>query len=235
MLKAAIYARVSTDDKGQDTANQTTPLASYAERRGWPVVHVYTEEESAWKGGHQKELSRALEDARRGRFNVLLVWSLDRVSREGPLAILKLVDRLGRYRCQIISLQESWTEAPGELFPLLLALAGWVAEQESKRRSERTKAGLARVRATGKHIGRPSLADYVACVKCGGCFPPSHFDTEGHKKGQTLLATIEPLLVRYRAGELSLKALARDTGLPRKGLTRLVEGATIAAIKQGGK
>ena len=56
---------------------------------------------------------------------------------------------------KVISYQESWTEAPGELGELLYALAGWVARMESQRRSERTKAGLARVVAQGKKLGRP--------------------------------------------------------------------------------
>ncbi len=56
----------------------------------------------------------------------------------------------------MLSYQESWTEAPGELAELLYALTGWVARMESQRRSERTKAGLARVKAQGKRLGRPS-------------------------------------------------------------------------------
>ena len=57
---------------------------------------------------------------------------------------------------KVLSYQESWTEAPGELAELLYALTGWVAKMESQRRSERTKAGLARVRAQGKRLGRPT-------------------------------------------------------------------------------
>jgi len=55
----------------------------------------------------------------------------------------------------VLSSQESWTEAPGELAELLYALTGWVARMESQRRSERTRAGLARVKAQGKRLGRP--------------------------------------------------------------------------------
>jgi len=89
------------------------------------------------------------------RFEVVLVWALDRLSREGPLAILTLVDRLKNCGVTVISYQESWTEAPGELAELLYALAGWIARMESQRRSERTKAGLAKVVAKGKKLGRP--------------------------------------------------------------------------------
>jgi putative DNA-invertase from lambdoid prophage Rac len=101
-----------------------------------------------------------LDDARKQQFDTVLVWALDRLSREGPLAILTLVNRLKQYGVKVISYQESWTEAPGELADLSFALTGWVARMESQRRSERTKAGLARVKAMGKHHGcqRPGMA-----------------------------------------------------------------------------
>jgi len=151
---------VSTDDKGQNTENQMAPLLAFAERRGWPVVAVYKEEETAWKAGHQAELARAKEDARKGKFDVLLVWALDRLCREGPLGTLQLWHQmLDSYRVQIISLQESWTELGGPMVDLFLSLSGWVAKYESDRRSERTKAGMARVRQYGSKsglaIGRP--------------------------------------------------------------------------------
>jgi len=77
------------------------------------------------------------------------------LSREGVAAILNLVDRFKRYGVRVISLQESWTEAPGDMADLLYAITGWVANFESRRRSERTKAGLARALAEGKKLGRP--------------------------------------------------------------------------------
>jgi len=66
-----------------------------------------------------------------------------------------LVNRLKNYGVKVISYQESWTEAPGELADLLYAIAGWVARMESQRRSERIKAGLAGVVAQGKKLGQP--------------------------------------------------------------------------------
>ena len=93
LLRCALYLRVSTGS--QDTQNQRVALEDYAVRRGWEVVAVYEEAESAWKGGHQRELAKAIRDAQRGKFQVLLVWALDRLSREGALAILSLVHRLG--------------------------------------------------------------------------------------------------------------------------------------------
>ena len=68
------------------------------------------------------------------------------------MAILTLVNRLKNCGIKVISYQESWTEAPGELGELLYALAGWVARMESQRRSERTRAGLARAKAQGMRL-----------------------------------------------------------------------------------
>jgi len=153
MIKASIYVRVSTG--AQDTTNQLSVLKDWARRRGFEVVRVYSEEESAWKAGQQKELARLLQDSKKRKFDVILVWALDRLLREGSLAILSLVNRLKICGVRVISYQESWTEAPGEIGEILYAIAGWVAKMESQRRSERTKAGLAKVRAQGKRLGRP--------------------------------------------------------------------------------
>ena len=153
MIRAAVWLRVS--DAGQHAENQLPDLEAWAQRRGLEVVQVYQLQESAWRGGHQKVLTQVYQDARRSKFQVLLVWALDRLSREGPLATLEIVHRLGGCGVQVWSYQEPWTEAGGELLDLLLAIAGWVARMESNRRSERTKAGLARAIAQGKTLGRP--------------------------------------------------------------------------------
>lgn len=152
-MKVSIYSRVSTGE--QDTKNQSIVLTDWAVQRGYEVVKVYTEEESAWRNGHQRELSKLIDDARHRKFQAVLVWALDRLSREGALAILNLVQKLSSCGVKVLSYQESWTEAPGELAELLYALTGWVARMESQRRSERTKAGLARLVAQGKKLGRP--------------------------------------------------------------------------------
>ena len=151
--KAAILARVS--NAGQHSENQVPDLIAWAERRGLAVVVTYQLQESAWKGAHRKKLTQVYRDARAGKFQVLLVWALDRLSREGPLATLEIVHRLGQSGVQVWSYQEPWTEAGGESLDLLLAIAGWVARMESNRRSERTKAGLDRAVAQGKRLGRP--------------------------------------------------------------------------------
>lgn len=91
-MKICIYSRVSTGD--QDPTNQSAVLTEWAGQRGFDIVKVYEEQESAWKAGHQRELANLLDDARKRKFDAVLVWALDRLSREGPLAILSLVNRL---------------------------------------------------------------------------------------------------------------------------------------------
>jgi len=155
MSKVAIYLRVSSTE--QTTENQVPALEDWVRSRGHDLVAVYEEEESAWRNGHQAKLAECLQDIRGGRrrVDILLVWSLDRLSRTGAAAILNLVNTLRTYRVQVVSLQEPWTEMPGEAGEILYAVAGWVARMESERRSQRTRAGLERVKATGKRLGRP--------------------------------------------------------------------------------
>jgi len=154
-MKVAIYTRVSTED--QSTDNQELALEKYATGRGWDIIAAYKEQASAWKEGHQVELSRLLSDCRnrQKRPDVVLVWALDRLTRQGPAAILNLVNTFRLHGVRVLSLQETWTELPGELGEVLYAIIGWVAQQESQRRSERTKAGLERLKKLGKTLGRP--------------------------------------------------------------------------------
>ena len=152
-LKAVIYSRVSTQD--QSTDNQVPILEAWAKQRDYELVGSYIESETAWRDGHQKELARLLGDARHYKFDFVLVWALDRLSREGPTAILNLISKLGQCQVKVLSYEEPWTEAPGQLGELLFAIAGWVAKMESDRRSERTKAGLLKAQRDGKTLGRP--------------------------------------------------------------------------------
>ncbi len=81
--KAAIWIRVS--DPAQRADNQLPDIQAWASRRGLEIAQIYELQESAWQGAHQKKLSQVYQDARQGKFQVLLVWALNRLSREGPL------------------------------------------------------------------------------------------------------------------------------------------------------
>ena len=154
-MKAACYLRVSTGQ--QDVSNQLPALESYCQVRGYQISDIYREDASAWLNGHQKELARLLDVVRSGRrhYDVLLVWSLDRLSRQGPLAVLTLIDTFKNYGVKVESVQEPFTSLPYGFDSVIYSFLAWVAKFESDRRSERTKAGLARARAEGKKLGRP--------------------------------------------------------------------------------
>ncbi len=126
---------------------------------GLEVVTVYEVRQSAWKGAHRKALTQVYKDARAGRFQILLCWALDRLSREGVAATLEIINRLAQYKVKVWSLHESWTQVEGPLQELLLSIVAWIARMESERRSERTKAGLERAKAAGKRLGRPRVSE----------------------------------------------------------------------------
>lgn len=149
--RAALYLRVSTSDGRQTTANQLPGLERLAAARGFEVV-TYEEQESAVKA--RPVLDRLLADVRAGRVQAVVVWALDRLHRSmvGSITTVLEFDRLG---VPVVSLKESWLDTSGPVRSLLVAIFGWVAEQERTRLIERTKAGLDRARAQGKRLGRP--------------------------------------------------------------------------------
>ncbi len=150
--RAAVWARVSTAE--QETDNQLDALRQFAQNRGFEIAKEYVLEESAWNGKHRLQLNAALRDARAGGFTVLLVWALDRLSREGIEPTLATVRQFREAGCRVLSMQEAWTDGPPEMQDLLTSFFAWMAQQESNRRSERVKAGLARRRSEGKPVGR---------------------------------------------------------------------------------
>ena len=157
-MKIAIYARCSKSDESQDLTNQLNPLRDYAKALGGEIVQEYVDLASGGNGDRQGFL-QMLDNADRRKFDLLLIWSLDRLSREGISNTLGYLERLKRNGIALKSLQESWLDTRDEgLGQLLLAIFSWVAQQERKRIVERTKAGLERAKKQGKSLGRPKGA-----------------------------------------------------------------------------
>jgi hypothetical protein len=92
-MKIAIYARVSTKDKGQDTENQLVQLREFAAKQGWQITREYVDRETGGSADRM-EFQRMFADASRRAFDLLLFWSLDRLSREGVLETLQHLNRL---------------------------------------------------------------------------------------------------------------------------------------------
>ena len=155
--RVAIYARVSTTK--QETENQVAQLREYAARMGWTVAEVLKETEHGWEPEREK-LQELLDLARFREIDIALVWALDRFSRQGVAATLKLVEDLHRSGVKLWSYQEPFLrESDPAMAELVLSFLAWAAKQEHVRISERTKAGLERVRANGTRLGRPPLRE----------------------------------------------------------------------------
>src|SRR5256885_8617976 len=95
-MRVAIYARVSTIEKGQDTENQLIQLREFATSQSWELVREYVDEASA-KSADRPEFKRVFEEASRREFDLVLFWSLDRFSREGARETLNHLQRLTDY------------------------------------------------------------------------------------------------------------------------------------------
>jgi DNA invertase Pin-like site-specific DNA recombinase len=158
--RVAIYARVSTDNKGQDPENQLRQLRAWCERMGYAVVSEYVEHESGARTIEQrKEYARLFADASRREFDMVLVWALDRFSRNGMVATVVDLQRLASYGVSFHSYTEEHLSTDNELVRnILLATLASLAKLEREKASQRTKAGLERARAMGKRLGRPPLA-----------------------------------------------------------------------------
>jgi DNA invertase Pin-like site-specific DNA recombinase len=154
-MRIALYCRVSKNDESQDPVNQLNPLRDYAKALGGEVTGEYVDKASGGNGDRQAFL-QMLNDADKRKFDLLLIWALDRLSREGISNTLGYLERLKRNGIALKSLQESWLDTRDEgLGQLLLAIMSWVAQQERRRIVERTKAGLEKAKKQGKRLGRP--------------------------------------------------------------------------------
>jgi DNA invertase Pin-like site-specific DNA recombinase len=154
--KIALYARVSTKDKGQDPENQLDQLREFAQAQGWKVAHEYVDHVSG-KSSDRAQFQRLFADAARRQFDLVLFWSLDRFSREGALATLKHLEMLGAHGVGFRSYSEQYLDSCGIFKDAVLSILATVAKQERILKSDRTKAGLARARREGRIGGRPRL------------------------------------------------------------------------------
>jgi putative DNA-invertase from lambdoid prophage Rac len=153
MLRAGLYARVSTNDQ-QTLAMQNRAMREYAARRGWTVALQVRDVNSG--AARREAREKILEAARRREIDVVLVWRLDRWGRSVTdlLATLQELEHLG---VGFVSLTEALdlTTAAGRAMAAMLAV---FAAFEREILQERTRAGLAHARLNGKKLGRPMTA-----------------------------------------------------------------------------
>ena len=153
-LRAAIYGRVSTSDGRQEVDNQLGELRQFAAQQDWEIVSEYVDHESGSKA-NRSEFRRMFVDAEKRRFDVVLFWALDRLTREGALETLQYLNQLSGYGVGFRSLTESYLDSCGLFKDAVIAILAAIAKQERLRISERVKAGLRRAREKGTRSGQP--------------------------------------------------------------------------------
>ena len=200
-MKVALYARVSTSDKDQDTETQLMPLRDYCSFQQWEVYREYVDQVSANDIAHRLAWRDLLDDAAKRRFSVVLVFKLDRAFR----SVKHMHDTLAAWEVAGVSfksLREQFDTSTA-LGRLLLNLLASLAEFELELIRERVKAGMERARRQGHRIGRPRVTDQRGFKKRFGA-----------------------ILERIQYGDLSHRQAAQELGIGYATLKRLLDART---------
>jgi DNA invertase Pin-like site-specific DNA recombinase len=130
-------------------------MPEFCQRQGWEYVE-YTDRMSGTKPDRTAFL-KMFEDARLKKFDLVLFWALDRLSREGVTETLNYLKVLDSYGVAWKSFTESYLDSTGMFKEAVIAILAAVAKQEHARLSERVVAGLKRAKRQGKTLGRPKV------------------------------------------------------------------------------
>jgi DNA invertase Pin-like site-specific DNA recombinase len=150
--RPALYARVSSYDQNPQT--QILDLRQLAAQRGLEIVQEYVDKISGTKA-RRPGLDQMMADARRGRFDVVLVWASDRVARSVK-HFLDVLGELSRLKIEYVSFREN-IDTGGPLGRAVVVITDAIAELERNLIIERVKSGMRRARLEGRHIGRNPL------------------------------------------------------------------------------
>jgi DNA invertase Pin-like site-specific DNA recombinase len=152
MKRCALYLRVSTVDQHPET--QLYDLRGLAAQRDFEIVHEYTDKIRGSKA-KRPGLDQLLADARRGKFDVVLVWACDRIARS-TRHFLEVLDELNHLGIEFVSFREN-IDTGGPLGRAIVVIIGAIAELERNLIIERVRAGMRRARLEGRQIGRRPL------------------------------------------------------------------------------
>ena len=201
-MKVALYARVSTDDKGQDPVTQLIAMRDLCRREGWEIFAEYVDQAKARDLAHRTAWRALLADAARRRFKSVLVFKLDRAFRSvkhkhEALTVLEASGVAFRAVDQPFD-----TASP--IGALMLTMLAAFAEFELEQIRERILAGMERARRAGKRIGRPSIAD---------------------RRGDRFHKALARILPMARSGDISLTAAAGQLGVSRRQVSRYLQSS----------
>jgi DNA sulfur modification protein DndD len=151
MKRAILYMRVSTVD--QHPESQLHDLRELARQRGYEIVHEYTDRISGTRA-KRPGLDELMRDARRSRFDVVLVWASDRLARS-VRHFLEVLDELNHLQIEYVSFREN-LDTSGPLGRAMVVIIGAIAELERNLIVERVRAGMRRAKLEGRHINSPT-------------------------------------------------------------------------------
>jgi DNA invertase Pin-like site-specific DNA recombinase len=184
-IRAALYARCSTHDKGQDPELQLVPLREYCQRRGFTVTGEYVDNGISGSKDHRPQLDRLHDAARKRQIDLIVVWKLDRFGRSLK-QLVNALEELSSLGVGFISYQDNLdlTTPQGRL---MFHIIGSMAEFERELIAERVRAGIENARRKGKRIGKKAIppVDIAKII-------------HGHEKAPSLS-------IRQLAGELGFK------------------------------
>ena len=197
-MKVALYARVSTTDKEQDPETQLLPMREFVQAQGWQTYSEYVDHAPATDITHRNQWRQLLDDASRHRFDVLLLWRMDRAFRS-VLDAANTLERLRTWGVGLRSYSEPWLDTTSHFGEALYYITVAYAQLERGILRERVKAGMDRARKQGHRIGRPRVTERRGFRRRFGA-----------------------VLERLRAGDLSKRKAARELGIGHATLNRLL-------------
>ncbi len=182
-MKVALYSRVSTKDRGQDVENQQRQLRDFAAKQdGWTIVHEFSDNISG-KTSDREQFKKMFIAASKREFDLLLFWSLSRLSREGALETLQHLQRLTSYGVAYRSFTEPYLDSLGPFRDGVISILACLARQERDRLSLRTIAGLERARAQG---ALAVVRDWhVTVTKSSSCTLPGRASRQSPKNWES--------------------------------------------------
>ena len=197
--RVALYARVSTSDKEQNVETQLLPLKEFAEAQGWEIYRTYIDLVSATDLAHRQDWRELLEDASKRRFDLVLLWRMDRGFRS-VLDAATTLERLRTWGVGLRSYSEPWLDTTSPFGEALYYITVAYAQLERGILRERVKAGMDRARRQGRQIGRPRV-----------------MDRKGFKK------RFGAILERLNGGSISRRQAAKELNIGYATLKRLLD------------
>ena len=207
-MRVGIYGGVSTSDRDQNVDSQLLPLRDFVQVQGWHVFREYVDQVSATDLAHRSAWRQLLDDASKKKFDLVLVWRMDRAFRS-VLDASTTLERLRTWGVGLRSYSEPWLDTTSPFGEALYYITVAYAQLERGILKERVKAGMDRARRQGKQIGRPKVTD---------------------RKGFNL--RFNEILDRLAVGEISRRNAAKELKIGYATLKRLLDAQGIPPARR---